>query len=396
QPDEVLDIFIPEWDEEPVESSFNLRVMNPPPYTPNDPMYPDQWDKPITETDWAWNTTKGEGAIIAILDVGVDTTHEDLKDNLYRCYNSVDNDSNYHDTRSHGTRCCGYAAARIDNNVGIAGMAGEASLMVIRIFPDVGGAPTSVIINAINYAVDNGAKVISMSFGAYGNVGLEWTLNSAWDRGVFSCAGAGNDNSDNPFYPAAYEKVMGVGTTTSDDERYSDSNYGPNAQIFAPCGLTTTPGNNYGSGTATSYSTPQVAGLAALIYSAYPHAKPQQVWDNIIQGADTIDSDVGPILRMNSRKAVEKEIIAVDEGRPEPAAVSAHGIQSGVIRFVCELSGPYTLRIFDVTGSQVYETNGVTDARGEVICNPDIGQGVYFWRFKASEGTSSGKFVYVR
>jgi subtilisin family serine protease len=394
QPDEVLDIHIPEWDEEQLEGSFNSP--NPLPYTPNDPRYPDQWDKTLTETDWAWNLTKGEGAIVAVLDQGVDTTHEDLNENLYMCYNSVDNDSNYHDLRDHGTSCCGYAAARIDNNVGIAGMAGEASLMAIRVFPDVGGAATSVIINAINYAVDNGAKVISMSFGAYGNVGLEWTLNSVWDRGVFSCAGAGNDNTDDAFYPAAYEKVMGVGVTTSADERSSGSNYGINAQVYSPCGLTTKPGNNYGSGTATSYATPQVAGLAALIFSAYPHATPQQVWDNIIEGADTLDSDVGKILRINSRKAVETEIIAVEEERAKPVAVSALSIQNGVIRLAASASTEYSLKLFDVTGSQVYSTEGATTAKGELTCEPQISRGVYFWQFVTSEGVSSGKFVYVK
>ncbi|MCK4232360.1 S8 family peptidase, partial [candidate division WOR-3 bacterium] len=158
----------------------------------------------------------------------------------------------------------------------------------------------------------------------------------------------------------------------------------------------TSKGGGYTNVIHTSFTGPQIAGLAALVFSAYPHATPQQVWDNIIQGADTIDSDVGPILRMNSRKAVERVIIAVEEERPEPAAVSAPGIQSGVIRFVCELSGSYTLRLFDVTGSQVYLTQGKIERKGEIFCSPALGSGVYFWRFKTSEGTSSGKFIYVR
>jgi thermitase len=388
---------IPGYDKEVVESFTPPPDTFDDPYTPNDPMFGDQWDKTLTETDWAWNSTRGEGATVAVLDQGVDTTHEDLNENLYRCYNSVDNDSNYHDLRGHGTSCCGYAAARIDNNVGIAGMAGGAHLMAIRVFPDEGGAPSSVIINAINYAVDNGANVISMSFGAYGNVGLEWTLNSAWDRGVFSCAGAGNNNKDEAFYPAAYPKVMGVGATTSDDERWENSNYGINAQIYSPGGLTTKPGNTYGSGTATSFTTPQVAGLAALVYSAYPGTATQQVWDNIIETADTLDSDIGKILRINSRNAVFREIIiGVDEESAEPVLVKASPIQHGAIRFAAPGAANYRLDVYDVSGSLVYRDAGRTDADGEITCNPAIGQGVYFWEIRTHHSRETGKFVYVK
>jgi len=395
QPDEVLDIHIPKWDEEPAESSFNLRVMNPPPYTPNDPMYPDQWDKPMTETNWAWNTTTGEGAGVAVLDQGVDTTHEDLVDNLYMGYDFNENDNDYYDIGGHGTQCCGVACAKIDNGVGIAGVAGNAHLMALKIWGD-NPLYYSTLTNCMNYAIDNGVKVISMSWTATPSSALENVMANAWDRGAFLCAGVGNNNDDQPFYPAAYDMVMAVGSISSDGGRWSSSNYGDWVQIFAPGGMSTSKGGGYTNVIHTSFTGPQIAGLAALIFSAYPHATNQQVWDNIIQGADTIDSDVGPILRMNSRKAVERVIIAVEEGSPEPAAVSAPAIQSGVIRFVCDLSGSYTLRIFDVTGRELYAERGRTDMKGEISCNPALGSGIYFWRFKASEGISSGKFVYVR
>jgi subtilisin family serine protease len=395
QPDEVLNIYIPEWDEEPVENSFNLRVMNPPPYTPNDPRYPDQWDKPMTETNWAWNTTTGEGAGVAVLDQGVDTTHEDLVDNLYMGYDFNENDNDYYDIGGHGTQCCGVACAKIDNSVGIAGVAGNAHLMALKIWGD-NPLYYSTLTNCMNYAIDNGVKAISMSWGTYQyNSSLESIMNNAWDRGAFLCGGAANDNTTLPFYPASFDKVMNVGATTSADERWGSSNYGPHVQIFAPGGLSTKRGGGYGGVQPTSFTTPQIAGLAALLWSAHPEYSNQQVWNAIILGADTLDSDVGKILRMNSNGALEADV-SVAEQPLEAQAVSAASIQSGVIRFAAPASTDYSLRIFDVTGSQVYETNGVTDARGEVICNPDIGQGVYFWRFKASEGTSSGRFVYVR
>lgn len=395
QPDEVLDIYIPEWDEEPVEGSFNSP--NPPPYTPNDPRYPDQWDKPMTETNWAWNTTTGEGAGVAVLDQGVDTTHEDLVDNLYMGYDFNENDNDYYDIGGHGTQCCGVACAKIDNSVGIAGVAGNAHLMALKIWGD-NPLYYSTLTNCMNYAIDNGVKVISMSWTAGPSSALENVMANAWDRGAFLCAGVGNNNINQPFYPAAYDMVMAVGSISSDGGRWSSSNYGDWVQIFAPGGVSTSKGGGYTNVIHTSFTGPQIAGLAALLFSAYPHATPQQVWDNIIQGADTIDSDVGPILRMNSRKAVERVIIAVEERKPEPIGLWATSVQSGVIRFTYDLpaSTSYNLRIFDVTGRELYAEIGRTDMKGEISCNPALGSGVYFWRFKTSEGTSSGKFVYVR
>ena len=389
----------PGWDEEPVEDFSPSQGMNPDdPYTPNDPLYDQQWDKPIAETDWAWNTSKGEGVIIAIIDTGVDTTHEDLVDNLVDGYNFALNNTNIWDVKGHGTTVCGMAGARMDNNLGVAGTAGLASIMMLRIADNSGAMYLNWAVNAVNYAADNGAKVISMSFigGAY--TPFETALNNAWNKGVFLCGGVGNSGNTNVGYPAAYERVMAVGASNQEDTRLPQSNYGEKVDIFAPGGYSTKRGGGYVGTSLTSFTTPQIAGLAALVFSAYPHATPQQVWDNIIQGADTIASDVGPILRMNSRKAVEMEIIAVEERKPEPIGLWAASVQSGVIRFTYDLpaSTSYNLRIFDVTGRELYAERGRTDMKGEISCSPALGSGIYFWRFKASEGTSSGKFIYVR
>lgn len=393
QPDEILDIYIPEWDEEPVEGSFNSP--NPPPYTPNDPRYPDQWDKPMTETNWAWNTTKGEGSTIAILDTGVDSTHEDLVDNLYMGYNFYDNNSDYSDYQGHGTRTCGVAGAKIDNGVGIAGVAGNARIMPLRLLGS-GGIPYSTITNCINYAIDNGGKIINMSWGTYQySSTLESIMNDAWDRGAFLCGGAANDNTTLPFYPASYERVMNVGATTSADERWSSSNYGPHVQIFAPGGLSTNNGGGYGSVQPTSWTTPQIAGLAALIWSAHPEYTNYEVWLAIIRGADTLNSDVGKILRMNSEKARVADV-SVAEQPLKPEAISAASIQSGVIRFAAPTSTEYSLKLFDATGSQVYTTNGRTGTHGEVVCKPEISRGVYFWEFRAAHSRGSGKIVYLK
>jgi thermitase len=393
QPDEILDIYIPEWEEEPVKGLFNSP--NPPPYTPNDPRYPDQWDKPITETDWAWNTTTGEGVTIGVLDSGVDTTHEDLVDNLYTGYDFNEDEDEYADIMGHGTSVCGVACAKIDNGIGIAGTSGDASLIMAKIFGS-NDIYVSTISNAINFAIDNGASIISMSWGSYYyNSYLESVMNDTWDRGAFLCAGAANDNTSAKFYPASYEKVMNVGATTSADERWSSSNYGPHVQIFAPGGLSTTRGGGYGGVQPTSFTTPQIAGLAALIWSAHPEYTNYEVWLAIIRGADTLDSDVGKILRMNSNGALEADV-SVTEQPLKPEAVSAASIQNGVILLVAPASTQYTLKLFDVTGRQVYTTNGRTGTHGVVVCKPEINRGVYFWEFKTTHSRGSGKIVYLK
>ncbi|MBD3285884.1 S8 family serine peptidase, partial [candidate division WOR-3 bacterium] len=397
-PDVILDVQPISYYDEPYEyeDESHSRVMSPNPYTPNDPRYPDQWDKPLVETDIAWNTTTGEGAGVAVLDQGVDTTHEDLVDNLYMGWDFNEDDADYYDIGGHGTQCCGVACAKIDNGIGIAGVAGDGNLMACKIWGD-NDLYTSMITNAINYAVDNDVKAISMSWGGYEyNSFLNNIMNDAWDRGAFLCAGAANSNIDDPFYPAAYDKVMAVGGIQSDGGRWTGSNYGDWVQIFAPGGLSTKRGGGYGGVQATSFTTPQIAGLAALVWSAYPHATNQQVWDNIINGADTIDSDVGPILRMNSKNAVEEEIIAVEEELYEPELKLTATIQQGVIKLSAPATAIYSLCIFDASGRLVHAEDGQSNSSGEVTCNPDIDAGVFFWQFQTAEGTKTGKVVYVK
>lgn len=367
------------------------------PYTPNDPRYPDQWDKPIAETDKAWDVSKGDGVTVAILDTGVDTTHEDLVENLVAGYNFALNNEDIWDVAGHGTTVCGMACARMDNSKGVAGTAGRASLMMLRVMDNSGNMYTNWAVNAINYALDHDVKIISMSWGAYGDLGMSFAVTSAWQRGAFMCAGAANDNKDQRFYPAAYDKVMGVGASDPSDNRWSGSNYGSWVSIFAPGGVSTSRGGGYTGAQATSFTTPQIAALAALIWSAYPHATNQDVWDNIIQGADTIDSDVGEILRMNSCNAVSKEIIAVAEKPQTQSRVTAPAVARGVIRFQTELprATAYKLQFFDASGRRVLEHQGLTGA-GEIRINPGFSEGCYFWQFAAPGELATGKLVYMR
>jgi hypothetical protein len=369
------------------------------PYTPNDPMFSDQWDKVITETDWAWNVTTAEGVVIAILDTGADTDHEDLQANLVPGYNFVSDNTDVEDDYGHGTHVSGIAAAKIDNAEGIAGMAGNASIMPAKVADSGGNYTNADLAQGIIYAAEEGADVVNMSLGGkLPSVVIEDAVNYAWEAGLFLCAAAGNEGEERSDYPAAYERVASVGATTSGDSRWQFSNYGESVAIFAPGGgyegiLSTEKGGYYGWRDGTSMACPQVAGLAALIASVHPEYTNQDVWDKIIVSADTIP--VSHELRINSRVALD--VVEVKEEEESTLQVSCAEIQKGRISFTCRTSESrdYDLRIFDVTGREVYVKRGRIAPQGRIESNPVIPQGVYFWELRTAVGTGSGRFVYL-
>ncbi|MEA3311741.1 MAG: S8 family serine peptidase [candidate division WOR-3 bacterium] len=369
------------------------------PYTPNDPMFSDQWDKMITQTDWAWNLTTGSpDVIIAILDTGADTDHEDLQANLVPGYNFVSGTSDIEDDYGHGTHVSGIAAAKIDNSKGIAGMAGNASIMPIKVADSGGDYTNADLAQGIIYAAEEGADVVNMSLGGTHSQVLEDAVNYAWGQGLFLCAAAGNKREERSDYPAAYERVASVGATTSGDSRWQYSNYGESVAIFAPGGgyegiLSTEKGGYYGWRDGTSMACPQVAGLAALIAGVHPEYTNQDVWDKMIASADTIP--FSHELRINSRVALD--VVEVAEDRRNSLKIRCAEIQKGRISFTCRTSEStdYDLRIFDVTGREVYVKRGRIAPQGRIESNPVIPQGVYFWKIRTAVGTGSGRFVYL-
>jgi len=372
------------------------------PYWPDDPMFAEQWDKVISRLNWAWQLTKGEGVVIAILDTGVDTDHEDLVDNLVPGYNLVDSTEVAEDEYGHGTHVAGIAAARIDNATGIAGAAGGASIMPVKVLRyRTYNNPT--LAAGIIFAASHDADIISMSLGGVHSSVLEDAINYAWDSGVLICAAAGNDREDTSEFPAAYPQVMSVGATTAGDSRCSYSNYGETVAIFAPGGtgfegvLSTTYDGDYEYEMGTSMACPQVAGLAALILAMHPEYSAQDVWDKIVETADPIPVSLD--LRINAMAALD--IIAVQEEEGEegqmPDVITAALIQQGEVSF--SYRGPasdYTLNIFDAAGRKVFEKRGQSQTAGRITCNLRSGQGVYFWEIKTSTQTARGKLILIR
>src|SRR5437588_5920192 len=160
-------------------------------------------------------------------------------------------------------------------------VAPTAKIMPLKAFRADGSSNLSDIIRAIYYAADHGANVISMSFSmGQPSPGLQAAVQYALSKNVTLIASSGNDGLKTLVWPASYGGVQGIGSSTSSDTRSSFSNYGSGVVTFAAPGeavITTYPGGNYAAGWGTSFSTPMLAGSAALVLQARPVAKPGDI-----------------------------------------------------------------------------------------------------------------------
>jgi subtilisin family serine protease len=215
-------------------------------------------------------------------------------------------------TPMHGTHCSGIIGAVRDNNIGMKGVADNVKIMMVRAVPD-GDEHDKDIANSIRYAVDNGAQVISMSFGKSFSPQKNWVddaVKYAESKGVVLVHAAGNDaanvdtafNFPNPVYQdqsgeaKSFITVGASGDPTNGGFTASFSNYGKNSvDVFAP-GVdiySTLPGvNKYGNSSGTSMAAPVVAGVAALLLSYYPTLSAKQVKNIILQSVAPVTEKV--------------------------------------------------------------------------------------------------------
>lgn len=262
---------------------------------PNDLYYSSQWHLPKISAPEAWGITTGSNdEPIAIIDSGVDLTHPDLINKLIPGYNFLSENTDTHDVLGHGTAVAGVAAALSNNLEGVSGVAWENPIMPLVVLNSSNYATYYNIARAITYAVDRGVRVINISIGgsSYSST-LQNAVNYAWNKGAVIFASAMNNGTSNPYYPAACQNVLAISATTSGDERAGWSNYGNWIDLSAPGEyiLTTSNGGGYGSRSGTSFASPLVAGVAALIFSANPSLTNQEVVNILIENSD----DLGPI-----------------------------------------------------------------------------------------------------
>lgn len=274
------------WPDGPILSADDLAALSDGlARYPNDPRFPDMWNLAKIRAEAGWDITTGSSdVIIAVVDTGADASHPDLQGKLLPAYDFVNNDNDPADDQGHGTHVAGTAAAVTNNGIGIAGVSWEAKVMPIKALSANGSGAHSWIANGIVWATDHGADVINMSLGGpYTSATMSQAVDYAWSHGVVIVAAAGNGNTSNPTYPAAYDDVIGVAATTQNDERATFSNYGSYVSVASPgiSILSTVRGGGYQAWSGTSMASPHVAGLAALIEAIHPNWTNAQIREAI-------------------------------------------------------------------------------------------------------------------
>ena len=285
-----------------VEPNFICRALTT---TPNDPDYGLQWGLPQIKADQGWDIDRGSASvIIAVIDTGMDLTHEDLAAKATADgYDWIDLDTTPQDENGHGTHVSGICAAETNNGKGVAGVSWYSKILVLRVLDAAGYGSDADVTTAINYAVSHGAKVINMSLGSPSYSFAEDTaVQNAHSAGCVLVAAAGNDYDSTPNYPASLDNVIGVAAVDKHDAHAAYSNFNSSVDVCAPGGTTaggtneiysTYLPNTYQYDAGTSMATPFVTGLAALLFSKNPSWSNTEVENKIFSSAD----DLGPAGR---------------------------------------------------------------------------------------------------
>ena len=288
-----------------VEYAEKIRFHHPL-YTPNDPGL-----APASPTEHlnkirayqAWDTQKGSAAmVIGIVDFGFTTTHPDMQANLHPAlFDFGDNNTDLTLPNSfgyHGGTVAGLASATPDNNIGVAGIGFNCRYLPIKFVSD--DFNTQKPEESIEYAMNNGAKVVNMSWGREGSTsgGASQYEQEFYDycvinRDVVLVAAAGNSGVEENWYPSAYKNVLSVGGTAPDDAVIST--YGRELDILAPYNnfytVRLSTYVNFGNSGGTSFSSPMVSAGAALVRAQFPtltafqiRARLESTADNVILG----------------------------------------------------------------------------------------------------------------
>ncbi len=276
---------VPEEAEEELVSSLTkhpkvefaeLDKMLPMEAIPNDPYYASEWHLPKIGLPSAWDISSGStSTVVAILDSGVDPYHSDLAPKLIAGYNFYSNNTDTSDVYGHGTKVAGVAAALSNNALGVASPAWINKIMPIRVSDASGYAYYSTISSGITWAVDNGAKVLNVSFaGVAGSYSITNAANYAKSKGAIVIAAAGNCGCFDST--PENSSMISVSATDWNDAFAYWSSSGNHVDVSAPgtAIYTTAWGGGYDAPSGTSFSSPLTAGVVALMFSVNPALTP--------------------------------------------------------------------------------------------------------------------------
>lgn len=314
-------------------AELDMRVA--PDLAANDTYLGSQWHLPKIGAPAAWDSSQGSGIVIAICDSGVLPTHADLAPSLVAGWNFVDNNANTADVTGHGTSVAGSAAAITHNGAGVAGVAGAAKIMPLRVSDSTGYAYYSTIAQAVTFAADNGARVANASFsGVYSSASVQSAAQYLRSKGGLLVVSAGNSGA-NDGAPASTTMIP-VSATDSNDAKASWSSYGDYVAVAAPgVGIWTTAADGtYRAASGTSFSAPITAGVIALMMAAQPALAPAQVESLLYSTATDLGSAGRDIYfghgRVNAAAAVAAAAAATvaDTQAPSVSITSPAGSSS--------------------------------------------------------------------
>lgn len=264
----------------------------------------------------AWALSTGSKDIVmAVIDTGVNYNHPDLVDNIWssptdpnvKGFNAITGALNPMDDHAHGTHCAGSIAGTGDNGIGVAGVTWNARIMGVKFLSASGGGTLADAIKAIDWATENGAQIMSNSWGGGGfSQALADSITRARDKGILFIAAAGNDSSNNdtrPAYPASYQidNVVSVAASNNIDAISSFSNYGANTvHLMAPGEniYSTVLGTAYNTFSGTSMATPHVSGAAALLLAKEPSLTYAEIKERLMKSTDKSRAFRGKIMSM--------------------------------------------------------------------------------------------------
>lgn len=277
------------------------NIICSPAAAPNDPSFGTQWYLGMISAPQAWDFTEGSPSmIVAVVDSGVALSHPDLTGQLVLGYNTISgqtqaaggNLSDIHST-GHGTRCMGIAVAKGNNGIGVSGVGWNLKGMPVRVSDlTTGNTPLSELIEGVEWAATNGARVISVSYTGIAGSAVETAGQFCRARNAQLVWAAGNENTDLSTFD--HKSVIIVGGTDQNDAKISISNYGKAVDIFAPAAsiFTLNKAGGYGNTpNGTSFATPQVAAAFAMIWSANSTLSQDEVARRLFLRA----RDLGPV-----------------------------------------------------------------------------------------------------
>ena len=332
----------------------------------SDSLIQEQWYLKTVGAMQAWQYTKGDSTlIIGVIDTGIDYRHPDLRGGLWvnkaekygipevdddqngfvddslgwdftdaprfpdsGDYLDQDNDPMDEYGTGHGTQVAGIIAA-VNNNRGISGVAPGVRVMNLRAGTAAGYLEEDDVANAILYALDNGARIVNMSFGDVAlSRFLKEVIHYAAVKGMVLIASSGNEGSEQPHYPSGLPEVIAVGASTQSDNVAGFSNFGNTIDLVAPGVdmVSTAIGGGYNSVNGTSFSAPVVSAVAGLLLSYYPQYNNEQVRnvlktsskDIVLNGWDYY-SGAGRVSADRALQTIEAGRMKLDYPLPEAA-----------------------------------------------------------------------------